>query len=75
MPPTLSDIKRIISLQLGIKDIGDDDHFLEVLGAESADVMNIIVAVEEKYGIAIKESEIAALQTPQTLFKLVMNRI
>ena len=75
MPPTLSDIQRIVSLQLGIKDIGPTDHFLEVLGAESADVMNIIVAVEEKYGITIKESEIAAIHTTQALFDLVQSRV
>jgi acyl carrier protein len=72
---TIDDIKKIISLQLGIRKIGDDDRFLEELGAESMDVMSIIVAIEEKFGVAIKESEIPSLQTPRALYLMVKSRI
>ncbi len=75
MPVTIEDIKRIISLQLGIREIGDDDRFLEDLRAESADVMIIISAIEEKYGVVIKESEIPELHTPTALYLAVKNRM
>ena len=76
MTPTasLEDIKRIASLVLGNKTIRDDDRFLEDLNAESVDLMNIIVAVEEKYGVSIKESEIPQLRTPAELHALVSSR-
>lgn len=74
MSVTIEGIKRIISLQLGIREIGDEDRFLEDLRAESADVMIIISAIEEKYGVVIKESEIPELRTPAALYMAVKNR-
>lgn len=75
MTITLEDIKRIISLQLGILEVGDEDRFLEELRAESMDVMNIVIAVEEKYRVSIKDSEIPKLKTPAALFAFVKERI
>ena len=75
MSLTIEEIKRIISLQLGCKDIGDSDRFLEDLDAESVDVMNIVVAIEEKYQVEIKESEIPNILTPIDLYGLVKARL
>jgi acyl carrier protein len=75
MTVTIDEVKRIVSQQLGIREIGNHDHFLEQLGAESFDVMNIIVAVEDKFGIEIKESEIPQLLTSSDLYNLIKNRI
>ena len=75
MPVIIDDIKRIISLQLGIKEIGDDDHLLVELGAESLDVMNIVVAIEEKFNIQIEEMEILDIQTPSAIYQLVKDRV
>ena len=74
MSVSIEDIKRIVSLQLGVREIGDDDRFLEDLKAESADVMTIIAAIEAKYGVVVEESEIPELQTPVDLYSLVKNR-
>ncbi|MBC8506552.1 MAG: hypothetical protein ISR58_02495 [Anaerolineales bacterium] len=75
MTLSIEEIKRIISLQLGTRDIGDEDRFLEDLDAESVDVMNIVVAIEEKYQIEIRESEIPNILTPIDLYGLVKDRI
>jgi acyl carrier protein len=75
MSVTIEDIKRIISLQLGIREIKDEDHFLQDLHAESFDVMNIIIAIEDKYGVSIKEVEIPNLQTPLALYQFVKDRL
>ncbi|MCJ7700899.1 MAG: phosphopantetheine-binding protein [Anaerolineales bacterium] len=74
MTVEIEDIKRIVSLQLGIREVGVEDRFMEELGAESLDVMTIIVTIEEKYGVVIKESEIPELQTSAALFALVTER-
>ena len=71
----IEEIKRIVSLQLGIRNINDEDHFLDDLKAESFDVMNIVVAVEEKYHIKIKESEIPQLLTPAVLYQFAKNQL
>jgi len=70
---TLEDVIRIVSLQLG-HPVTEHDHFIHDLKVESLDVMNIIVAVEEKFGIEIKESEIPNILTPASLYDLVASR-
>ncbi len=71
----IDELKTLVSLQLGIKNINDDDRFLEDLGAESLDVVNIIAAVEDKFQIEINESEIPYVLTPSALYQLVKSRI
>jgi acyl carrier protein len=75
MAVSLELIRRIISLQLGIREFDDGDHFLEDLGAESLDVMNIVAAVEERFGIEIKESEIPNLLTLNALYNHVKTHV
>ena len=71
---TIHEINKLVGLQLGKRNVNEHDRFLEDLGAESADVVNLIATVEEKYNITIKESEIARLNTPADLFALVQKR-
>jgi acyl carrier protein len=68
---TLDDIKRIVGLQLGLSTVPDQARFVEDLGAESADLANIVAAVESKYGIRMKESEIARIFTSAELYEAV----
>ena len=71
---TQDDIQKLVELQLGKRNVQVNDLLVEDLGAESADVANLVAAAEEKYGIAIKESEIARIFTPRDLFELVLKR-
>lgn len=73
--PSIDEIKKLVGMQLGKRNVNDKDRLLEDLGAESADVANIVATAEEKYGITIKESEIAHLSTPQDLFALILKRM
>jgi acyl carrier protein len=72
---TIEEIKKLVALQFGVRHVKETDRFMEDLGAESADVANLIAAVEEKYQIEIKESEIARIFTPADLFNLVHQRL
>jgi acyl carrier protein len=74
--PTISmeEIKKLVGLQLGKRNVNESDRFAEDLGAESADVANIVATVEEKYGVTIKEAEIAHISTPADLLTLVQQR-
>jgi len=74
MAVNIEDIKRIVSLQMGVPEVRDGDRFLEDLGAESMDVLNIIATVEEKYNLSIKDSEIPDLQTPIALYQFITDR-
>ena len=71
---SIDEITKLVGMQLGKRNVNENDRFMEDLGAESADVANIVATVEEKYGITIREAEIANLLTPADLFGLVQNR-
>lgn len=72
---SIEEIKRMVGLQLGKRSVNETDRLMEDLGAESSDVANLVAAVEEKYAITIKESEIARIYTPLDLFELVKRRV
>ena len=71
---SMDDINKLVSLQLGVRDVTHDSLLVEELGAESADIVNIIAVLEEKYQIVVKESEIAKMRMPADLFELVKSK-
>jgi len=72
---SMVDITRLVSLQLGVRDVFGDSLLVEELGAESADIVNIIAILEEKYQIVVKETEIAKIRTTTDLFSLVDEKL
>lgn len=74
-PVTQDEIRKLVELQLGKRGVQDNDRLVEELGAESADIANLVAAAEDKYGIAVKESEIARIFTPADLFELIQKRL
>ncbi|WP_343192436.1 acyl carrier protein [Buchnera aphidicola (Taiwanaphis decaspermi)] len=52
-------IKKIISEQLGIeiKNINNDSYFVKDLGADSLDMIELIMSIEEKFNIEISDKE------------------
>ena len=71
----IEDITKIIGLVLGRKQISALDRLMEDLGAESADILNIVVAVEDKYRISIDEGRVPSLRTGEDLYHLVRNLV
>jgi len=71
----MDEIKKLVSLQLGARDVNENSLLVEDLSAESADVANIIAALEDKYKITVKETDIAKIRTPADLFDLVSGKI
>jgi len=72
---SMDEIKKLVRLQLGVREFNENALLAEDLSAESADVANIIAALEEKYQIAVTEPEIAKIRTPADLFELVKNKL
>jgi acyl carrier protein len=68
---TLDDIRSLVGLQLGLARVGAGDDLVSDLGAESADLVNLVAAVEDKYGIAVGEDELPDLKTVKDLFERV----
>lgn len=71
MTVTLADLKTLVGLQLGKPNIDETAHFIEDLEAESADILNIVLAVEDKYRVSIAESEMSEIQSTADLYALV----
>ena len=72
---SMDEINKVVSLQLGVHDVTGNSLLVEELGAESADVVNIIAVLEEKYQIVVKESEIAKIKMPADLYALVIEKL
>lgn len=59
------DVKKITAEQLGVKveEILDDSSFVEDLGADSLDTVELVMALEEKFDIEIPDEEAEKITT------------
>jgi acyl carrier protein len=71
MSPSLEDLTRLVSLLLGAPTVHADDRLVEDLGAESADLVNLIATVEDKYQVVLDEEAVARVHTVADLQALV----
>jgi acyl carrier protein len=58
-------VKEIIADQLGepIENITPDKDFVQDLGADSLDVVELVMALEEEFGIEIPEEDAEKIKT------------
>ena len=68
-------IHDLVALQLGARVVEAGDRLIEDLGAESADLLNLVATLEDRYGIEIGEEEVAELSTVADVHDLVRRRI
>lgn len=68
---TIDDVRSLVCLQLGRSRVDADADLVSDLGAESADVVNLIAALEDKYGVVVGEEELPDLKTVRDLFERV----
>lgn len=68
------ELMEVIRTQLGATAVRSTSRFQEDLDAESADLLNIVAAAEDRWGITIGEEELAELTTVGDLLKLVQHR-
>ncbi len=67
----LEDILSLVRMQLGVRNVKPEDRLMEDLGAESSDIVNIIAAAEDKYGISLDEADIPGIRSIRELFELI----
>ena len=66
-------VKALIVRQLGVKD-GDvvlDKSFVEDLGADSIDIVDLIMAMEDEFGFEIPDQEADTLRTVGDAIKYI----
>lgn len=58
-------VKRLVAEQLGVnhETIKDDEKFVDDLGADSLDAVELVMAVEEEFGVEISDVEADVLHT------------
>lgn len=71
--PTEQRVKDIIVEQLGVKadQITPEAKFIEDLGADSLDTVELVMALEEEFGIEIPDEQAEKLQTVGDVIKYV----
>jgi acyl carrier protein len=60
-------VKKIIAEQLGVDepDIKPESHFVDDLGADSLDTVELVMAFEEEFGIEIPDEDAEKITTVQ----------
>jgi acyl carrier protein len=74
MASLMDEICETVAVQLGCRGVSPADRLIEELGAESADVLNIAAALEDRYGIRIAEEELGDVSCIEDLHRLVAAR-
>lgn len=68
-------IKRIIAEQLGVdeEDVKPEASFVNDLGADSLDLVELIMAMEEEFDIKIEDEEAEKIKTVQDVIDFIAN--
>ncbi|MBQ8844582.1 MAG: acyl carrier protein [Clostridia bacterium] len=66
-------IKNFIGEQLGINpsEISDDANIVEDLGADSLDIAELLMTLEDEYGILIPEEKINDMKTISKIEEII----
>ena len=66
-------LKNIIVDQLGVaeSEVTKDAHFQDDLGADSLDIVEMIMALESEFGIEVSDDKAEALQTVGDVIKFI----
>ena len=61
----LDKVKEIIVDQLGVEEdeVTPQAHFIEDLGADSLDIVELVMALEEEFGLEIPDEEAEKIST------------
>jgi acyl carrier protein len=69
--PVEAKVREIVCEQLGVSDeeVTPDASFIEDLGADSLDLVELVLALEEEYDMEISDEEAEKIKTVQDVVK------
>jgi acyl carrier protein len=69
-------IKKIIAEQLGVEedDVTPEASFVDDLGADSLDTVELVMALEEEFGVEIPDEEAEKILTVQQAIDYIKER-
>ncbi len=76
MDTVLEKVKEVISEQLGIDDVDSitaETTFIDDLGADSLDIVELIMALEEEFDMEIPEEEAEKITSVGDVVKYIEN--
>jgi len=70
-------VKDIISEQLGVKkeEIKQESSFIDDLGADSLDTVEVVMALEEEFGIEIPDEDAEKITTVGEAVKYIEDKL
>lgn len=71
----LERLQKVIEEQLGVdkKEITPGASIIEDLGADSLDLVELIMSIEEEFGIEIAEEDVEKIKTVQDILDYIEN--
>ncbi len=71
-----SKVKKIVADHLGIEEVkvSDDSSFIDDLGADSLDTVELVMAFEEEFGAEISDSEAEKILTVGDAVKFIESK-
>ncbi len=72
----LDDIKAVVVEQLSVSadEVKEDSKFVEDLGADSLDVVELVMALEEKFDIEIPDDEAEKIRTVKDVVDYIQSK-
>ncbi|MCQ2603311.1 MAG: acyl carrier protein [Clostridia bacterium] len=71
------ELKEMVVDQLGINpdDFTEDKDIIKDLGCDSLDIVDMLMAIEDKYGFEVDDSEVASLKTIGDVVSYIESKI
>ncbi len=72
-----SQVKQVIAsqLQVDVSDVANDKSFTEDLGADSLDIVELVMAMEETFNLEIPDEEAERIQTVQDAINYIARNV
>ena len=69
-------VKQIVVEQLGVKEeeVSGDSSFVDDLGADSLDTVELVMALEEEFDVSVEEEELEGIETVGQAYDLVVGK-
>jgi acyl carrier protein len=77
MEPVADRVKKIIVDQLGVEEdlVTSEASFVDDLGADSLDTVELVMALEEEFGIEVPEEDLEGVETVGQAYDLVVAKL
>jgi acyl carrier protein len=69
-------VKKVVCEQLGVEEneVKEGSSFVDDLGADSLDVVELVMALEEQFGIDIPDDDVNGLKTVQDVVDYINSK-